>query len=152
MRIKQGQTIWLYYYLTKTDGSEITGLTYDNVTCKYKSAGVPTWNTRILTSADFVEIGNGIYGVRWTSNEIGAETDSDKSFITYLLPNVTDAVPAVREDEVVFITEVDLRDQIDATRNNINSNITSAKDEVNSNINIKANNLEWIIRSNAGDD
>lgn len=101
MILKENTTVWLAYRLILTDGTEITGRTYDTVICKYKSAGSSTWNTRTLTADDFREIGNGIYMVKWPGNMVGTMANNDNSFITYLHPNVVDGLPAVRNDEVL---------------------------------------------------
>lgn len=61
--VTQNVTAELVIAITKADGTPATGLTFSSVLCQYLRAGDGTFTTKTLTGLNFIEKGNGFYGV-----------------------------------------------------------------------------------------
>jgi hypothetical protein len=61
--VTQGLDQELVVAITKTDGTPATGLTFSSVQCQWLRAGDVTFNNKTLTALNFIEKGNGFYGV-----------------------------------------------------------------------------------------
>jgi hypothetical protein len=51
-------------------GVPVTGVLYNQVTVKYRKLGIYALTTKIVASTDWVEIGNGLYVIKWSSSEM----------------------------------------------------------------------------------
>lgn len=61
--VTQGIDQELVIAITKTDGTPATGLTFAAVQCQWLRAGDVSFTTKTLSALNFVEKGNGFYGV-----------------------------------------------------------------------------------------
>ncbi len=96
MLIRKGHARWLMYIITDaTTGGRKTGLTYTDITVKYKKEGQFTETEKILTGNDFREIGNGKYEIFFTGDEL----DTVGVFHTEITG--TGIEPATREDYII---------------------------------------------------
>ena len=51
-------------------GVPVAGVVFGDVSVSYKRAGDTTLQTKLLATEDWVEIGNGLYAVKWSSSEM----------------------------------------------------------------------------------
>lgn len=61
--VTQGIDAELLAAITKTDGTPATGLLFSAVQCQFLRQGDPSFTTKTLTSMNFVEKGQGFYGI-----------------------------------------------------------------------------------------
>lgn len=67
----QGRT-WESNVFLSLSGVPVTGILPAGVTAKYRRAGDTALQTKALTASDWVEIGNGLYVIKWTTSEMRA--------------------------------------------------------------------------------
>lgn len=58
----------IVFALTNSDGTPATGLTFASVLCQYLRAGDVSFTSKTLTSGNFVEKGNGFYGITFLAS------------------------------------------------------------------------------------
>lgn len=92
----------LVYYAVDEDDliTEITGITYDEVTVNYYKEGDVGWTNKVMTGADLNEIGDGVYRIGFSALEL----DTLGSFIYRVISTVNDAAPYIKEVDVVSET------------------------------------------------
>lgn len=67
----QGRT-WESNVILLLSGVPVTGVLPSNVTVKYRRVGDTTLQTKAMSSANWLEVGNGLYTIKWATTETQA--------------------------------------------------------------------------------
>ena len=60
----------LLVVLTTTGGLPATGRSFTSVQCQYRKEGDPSFNNKVLTASNFVEVGSGFYNITFDAVEL----------------------------------------------------------------------------------
>lgn len=68
MAAKVSMPYWVFVWL-RSSGSPVTGVTINDVTVKFAKSGADQLTTKSVTSNDWVEVGEGLYRIKWSSQD-----------------------------------------------------------------------------------
>lgn len=94
IEVVQGQATRLPFIAADVDtGDPRTGITFNEIDVSYKKSSQTSFNLKVMTAGDFVENGNGVYEITFSTTEL----DTLGSFLYVVNGNGSLASPAIRQ-------------------------------------------------------